>query len=118
VESIRLRTKVNSKLYIRNFSYSTTENDLRTLFALSGTVVSVDIIKDRVTGRSKGYGFIQMSNPVEAENAVEMFDGWSLDNCELRVGLTQYRERRSNFRDLGTKDSRGLPPRRGYIRSS
>src|SRR5688500_18413196 len=99
---------MNSKLYIRNLSYTTTENDLRTLFALSGTVVLVDIIKDRSTCRSKGYGFIQMRDLVEGEKAVEMFDGWSLNNCELRVGLTRYRERRGSFRDLGAKDSRGL----------
>lgn len=108
---------MNSKLYIRNLSYSITENKLRTLFAMSGTVVLVDIIKDRVSGRSKGYGFIQMSNPVEAENAVEMFDGWSIDSCKLRVGLTQHRERRGSFQNLGIKDSRGLSPRKSYIHS-
>ena len=109
---------MNAKLYIRNFSHATTENDLQTLFASSGTVVSVDIITDRVTGRSRGYGFIQMSNPVEAENAVERFDGWSLDNCELRVGRTQYRERRSSLRDRGTTDLSRLSPRRDYLPSS
>lgn len=101
---------MNSKLYIRNLSYSTTENDLRALFAQSGSVVLVDIIKDRVTGRSRGYGFIQMSNLAEAENAVEQFDGWGLDNSELRVGLTQSRQR-SGFRGLGSRDS--SPP---YVR--
>ena len=78
---------MNSKLYIRNLSYSITENELWTLFEQSGTVVFVDIIKDRLTGRSKGFGFIQMSNPAEAASAVEMFNGYRLDNCELRVGL-------------------------------
>jgi RNA recognition motif-containing protein len=92
---------VNSKLYIRNLSYSITENELRTLFAMSGTVVLVDIIKDRLTKHSKGYGFIQMSSPVEAENAVEKFDGWSMDSCTLRVGLTQNRERLGSFQNLG-----------------
>jgi RNA recognition motif-containing protein len=108
---------VNSKLYIRNLSHSITENELRTLFTTSGTVILVDIIKDRVSGRSKGYGFIQMSNPVEAENAVEMFDGWSMDSCKLRVGLTQHRERRGSFQNLGIKDSRRLSPRGGYSHS-
>ena len=85
---IWLRIRMNSKLYVRNLSSSITENELRTLFEQSGTVILVDIIRDRVSGRSKGYGFIQMSNPAEAENAVEMFDGYRGDNCELRVGLT------------------------------
>ena len=65
------------------------------LFEQSGNVVFVDIIKDRVSGHSKGFGFIQMSDPVEAENAVEMFDGYMLENYELRVGITQLHERRS-----------------------
>ena len=90
---------MNSKLFIRNLSYSTTEHDLLTLFTLSGTVISVDIIKDRVSGRSKGYGFIQMSNLAEAERALEMFSGWSLDDHELRIGLTQNRTRRHNLLD-------------------
>ena len=80
---------MNSKLYVRNLPHSTTENELSTLFEQSGNVIFVDIIKDRITGHSKGFGFIQMSSPVEAENAVEMFDGYRLENCELRVGLTQ-----------------------------
>ena len=108
---------MNSKLYIRNLSPSATENELRTLFALAGTVVLVDIIKDRLTGHSKGYGFIQMSNPVEAANAVEMFDGRSLDNSELRVGVTQHREARGNFRDVGSKNSRHHVPRGNYLHS-
>ncbi len=88
---------MNPKVFIRNLAYSTTEDDLLTLFTMSGTVISVDIIKDRVSGRSKGYGFIQMSTLAEAERAVEMFDGWSLDDCELRVGLAQHHERRDNL---------------------
>ena len=97
---------MNSKLFIRNLAYSITEDDLLTLFTMSGTVISVDIIKDRVSGHSKGYGFIQMSNPAEAERAVEMFNGWSLDNHELRVGLTQHREGRDNLLDSATTSSR------------
>ena len=75
-----MRIKKNSKLYVRNLSDSITENELATLFAKAGTVVFVDIIKDRATGRSKGFAFIQMSSQVQAENAVEMFNGWTLDN--------------------------------------
>ena len=95
---------MNSKLYIRNLSYLTTENDLRALFGQSGTVVWVDIIKDRVTGRSRGYGFIQMSDPVEAENAVDLFNGWSLDNSELRVGLTQDSPSRGSLRNRSARE--------------
>ena len=96
---------MNSKLFIRNLAYSITEDDLLTLFTMSGTVISVDIIKDRVSGHSKGYGFIQMSNLAEAERVVEMFNGWILDTHELRVGLTQHRERRDNLLDYAAKNS-------------
>jgi RNA recognition motif-containing protein len=80
---------MNSKLQIRNLSSSITENDLRKLFAQCGTVVIIDLIKDRATRRSKGYGFIQMSSPLEAENAVEMFNGRRLDDNEIRVSFAQ-----------------------------
>lgn len=63
---------MNSKLFVRNLAYLTTEDDLLTLFTLSGTVISVDIMKDRVSGRSKGYGFIQMSNLAEAERRISL----------------------------------------------
>jgi RNA recognition motif-containing protein len=96
---------MNSKLFIRNLAYSTTEDELLTLFTLSGTVITVEIMKDRVSGRSKGYGFIQMSNLAEAERAVEMFNGWSLDNHELHVGLTRHRERRDNLLDYAATNS-------------
>ena len=86
------------------------------LFTLAGTIVLVDIIKDRLTGRSKGYGFIQMSSQLEAENAVELFNGRSLDNYKLRVGLVQQGDTRSRFRDLGNKYSQRSQMHRGYMR--
>lgn len=74
-------------------SYSTTESELRTLFVWSGTVVSVDISKDRLTGRSKGYGFMQMSNPLEAQKALDMFNGLDMGDSEIRVvSFAQWRE--------------------------
>ena len=57
------------KLYVGNLSYTTTEADLRTLFAKAGEVVSVTMIKDRDTGDSKGFAFVEMSTQVEAEKA-------------------------------------------------
>jgi RNA recognition motif-containing protein len=89
-----MRIKKNSKLCVRNLPDPVTENELATLFAKAGTVVFVDIIKDRATGHSKGFGFIEMSSQVQAENAVEMFNGWTLDNCPLHVSLAQHRETR------------------------
>ena len=83
------------KLYVGNLSYTTTEEDLRTLFAQAGTVASVALIKDRETGRSKGFGFVEMSTQVEAQKAISMFNGFTLDERELTVNPARPREERS-----------------------
>jgi RNA recognition motif-containing protein len=83
------------KLYVGNLPYSTTEDDLRTLFAQAGTVVSVELIKDRDTGRSKGFSFIEMSAQSEAENAIRMFNEYNMDNRAIKVSLARPREERS-----------------------
>jgi RNA recognition motif-containing protein len=80
------------KLYVGNLSFSSTEDELRTLFAQAGTVASVDLIKDRATGDSKGFAFIQMSSQAEAEKAIKMFNGYTLGNRELRVNLARPKE--------------------------
>ena len=95
---------MEAKLYVGNMPYSTTDEDLRTLFSQAGTVVSVDLIKDRDTGRSKGFAFIEMGNQSEAETAIRMFNGFNLDNRELRVNIARPREER---RPGGYDDRRG-----------
>ncbi len=85
---------MDAKLYVGNLSYDTTEEGLREKFAQAGTVVSVDVIKDRDTGRAKGFAFITMSNQEEAENAIKMFNGKTLDNRELKVNIARPREER------------------------
>ncbi len=82
------------KLYVGNLAYATTEDDLRTLFAQAGTVVTVDLIKDRFTGDSKGFAFVEMSSQSEGENAIKMFNGYSLDNREIKVNVARPREER------------------------
>jgi len=92
------------KLYVGNLSYTTTEADLKTLFAKAGEVASVALIKDRDTGRSKGFAFVEMSSQVEMENAIRMFNGFNLDNRELKVNLAKPREtqtRQSGFDQRG-----------------
>ena len=87
------------KLYVGNLSFSTTEDDLRTLFAQAGTVTSVALIKDRDSGQSKGFAFIEMSTQAEAESAIKQFNGYSLGNRELKVNVARPKEetpRRSN----------------------
>ncbi len=82
------------KLYVGNLSYSTTEDDLRTLFAQAGTVQSVTIIKDRDTGRSKGFAFVEMATQVEAQQAISKFNGQNLQDRALTVNLARPREER------------------------
>jgi RNA recognition motif-containing protein len=80
------------KLYVGNLSFSTTEDDLRTLFAQAGTVTSVALIKDRDSGQSKGFAFIEMSTQTEAEAAIKQFNSFTLDNREIKVNAARPRE--------------------------
>jgi RNA recognition motif-containing protein len=86
--------KMDSKLYVGNLSYDTTEDGLRSKFAEAGTVVSVEMIKDRDTGRMKGFAFITMGTQEEAENAIKMLNGKMLDNREIKVNIARPREER------------------------
>lgn len=86
---------METKLYVGNLSYGTSEDDLRTLFAQAGSVTSVDLIKDRDTGRSKGFAFVVMGNQSEVENAIRMFNGYSLDQRQLTVNIARPREERA-----------------------
>ena len=83
------------KLYVGNLSFNTTENDLSALFAQAGTVTSVSLIKDRETGSSKGFAFIEMGTQSEAEAAIKKFNGYSLGNRELKVNMARPREESS-----------------------
>jgi RNA recognition motif-containing protein len=103
---------MNSKLYVGNLSYSTTEDELRTLFLEAGTVTSVALIKDRDSGRPKGFAFVEMSNQAEAQKAIQLFNGRNLGDRELRVSIAQPREERGGFRDRGSGHSR-RPAQRG-----
>jgi RNA recognition motif-containing protein len=85
---------METKLYVGNLSYNTSEEDLRTLFSQAGTVTAVDLIKDRDTGRSKGFAFVTMGNQSEMEKAIQMFNSYSLDNRALNVNIARPREER------------------------
>jgi RNA recognition motif-containing protein len=82
------------KLYVGNLSYSTTEDELRALFAQAGAVASVALIKDRDTGRSKGFAFVEMSTQAEAQKAISMFNSFQLGDRTLVVNLARPREER------------------------
>lgn len=83
------------KLYVGNLPYDTTEEDLRTLFAQAGTVASVAVIRDRDTGRSKGFGFVEMGTQAEAQNAITKFNSYRMGDRTLTVNPARPREERS-----------------------
>ncbi len=85
---------METKLYVGNLSYDTTEEGVRTLFANAGTVVSVDIIKDRETGRMKGFGFVTMNSDEEAQNAIRTLNEKMLDDRAIKVNIARPREER------------------------
>jgi RNA recognition motif-containing protein len=82
------------KLYVGNLSYNTTEDDLRTLFSQAGQVASVALIKDRDTGNSKGFAFVEMNTQAEAQKAISLLNGHNLEDRELKVNLAKPREDR------------------------
>jgi RNA recognition motif-containing protein len=84
------------KLYVGNLAYSVGEDDLQQAFSACGEVDSVSLIVDRDTGRSKGFGFVEMSTDSEAQKAIQELNGTSLDNREIKVNEAKPRERRDN----------------------
>jgi len=88
------------KLYVGGLSYGTTEDTLRTSFAQAGEVTSASVIMDRMTGRSKGFGFVEMASDDDAGKAIEMWNGKELDGRRLTVNearpLTERPPRREN----------------------
>jgi cold-inducible RNA-binding protein len=109
--------EMETKIYVGNLSFATTEEELKELFAQAGTVASTALIKDRDTGQSKGFAFIEMSNQAEAENAIRMFNGKSVGSRELKVNLARPREERGSGgysgynRGGGNRRSSGGPRR-------
>ena len=83
------------KLYVGNLAFETSSNDLQTLFAQAGTVESVSLIEDRETGRSRGFGFVEMSSKEEGTAAIEQFNGQELGGRALNVNEAKPRENRS-----------------------
>lgn len=98
---------MEAKLYVGNLPYGTRDESLQKLFAQAGSVVSATVITDRESGRSKGFGFVEMSSPEEADKAIRMFNGYSLDGRDLRVSIARPREERPRGGGGGGRDRRG-----------
>ncbi len=88
---------MSMKLYVGNLSFDTSSNELQTLFAQAGTVESVSLIEDRETGRSRGFGFVEMSSSEEGATAIQKFDGQEVGGRALRVNAAKPRENRIGF---------------------
>jgi len=84
-----------NKLFVGNLSFNTTENDLQDMFAAHGTVLETNLMMDRETGRPRGFGFITMSGPEEAEAAIQALNGKSIDGRALTVNIAKPREERT-----------------------
>jgi RNA recognition motif-containing protein len=98
---------VGKKLYVGNLSYNTTEVQIRALFEQVGEITDVAIIKDRDTGKSKGFGFVEMSTDESAAEAIKRFNGFTMDNRQLTVNEARPREERSGGGGYGGGSSRG-----------
>jgi cold-inducible RNA-binding protein len=85
---------MSTKLFVGNLSFNTTENDLQDAFAAHGTVVEANLMVDRMSGRPRGFGFITMSTPEEAQKAIEAMNGATLDGRNLTVNIARPREER------------------------
>ncbi len=85
---------MSTKLFVGNLDFKVTENDLQDAFAAYGTVVEANLITDRVTGRPRGFGFVTMSSPEEAQKAIEGLNGKDLGGRALNVNVAREREER------------------------
>ena len=92
---------MGSKLYVGNLSYNTTSSELEQMFGQHGTVQSAEVIQDRDTGRSKGFGFVQMGSDEEAQAAITALNGQQSDGRALTVNEAKPREDRGGSRGGG-----------------
>lgn len=104
---------MTSKLYVGNLPFSTTAQELQDLFAGSGSVSSVDLIFDKFTGRSRGFAFVNMATPEDAQKVLEKFNGYDMGGRALTVNEAKPREDRPG-REFGGGGGGGGGERRGF----
>ena len=98
---------MNTKLFVGNLSFNTTENNLQDAFAAHGTVTEANLMMDRATGRPRGFAFITMGTPEEAQKAVDALNGSTLDGRNLTVNEAKPREERGGGGYGGGRDRGG-----------
>ena len=92
---------MSNKLFVGNLSFDTTENDLQDAFAAFGTVTETNLMMDRTTNRPRGFGFVTMSTPEEAQKAIDGLNGKELGGRALTVNIARPREERPGGRGGG-----------------
>ncbi len=97
---------MGNKLYVGGLPFSTTEGQLEEIFSAHGTVESARVITDKLTGRSRGFGFVEMSSSGEAQKAIESVNGTEVEGRSLTVNEARPQEKRSGFGD-GRRDEGG-----------
>ena len=95
------------KLYVGNLSFQTSGEDLQRLFSQAGTVESASVVEDRETGRSRGFGFVEMASPEEGQAAIQQFDGKEVNGRNLKVNEARPREDRGGRGGSGGGGGRG-----------
>ena len=98
---------MNKKLYVGGLSYQTTDEALGAAFAQAGTVVSAIVIKDKFSGQSKGFGFVEMDSDESANQAISLFDGKELDGRTVKVNEAKPMEDRPPRRDNFSRGGNG-----------
>jgi len=98
---------MSNKLFVGNLSFETTENDLQDAFAAHGTVTETNLMTDRTTGRPRGFGFITMSTPEEAQKAIAALNGSQLGGRALTVNVAKPREERTGGGGGGRREYGG-----------
>jgi RNA recognition motif-containing protein len=105
---------METKLYVGNLSYTTTEQGLRELFMQAGNVSSVALIKEPGTQRSKGFAFVEMTSQSEVQKAISLFNGYTLDERQLTVSIARPREERGGSGGYNKNRSGGNNNKRRY----
>jgi len=105
---------MNTKLFVGNLSFNTTENDLQDAFAAHGTVTETNLMMDRATGRPRGFGFVTMASPEEAQKAIAALNGTQLGDRSITVNEARPREERGGggFRSGGDRGAHAGQGRR------
>jgi cold-inducible RNA-binding protein len=102
-----------TRLFVGNLSYQTMEQDLQEFFSQAGNVTSVSLMFDKFTGKSRGFAFVELASPEEANKAVEMFNGKELQGRSLTVNIARPREERPRPPGGGAGGFRGREQREG-----